>query len=385
MVVLISVFIFGQIFYYNKMVNATIRDTPLATTSKLTASLTNTSQQKFIFRYQDNEVSVNSNESKTWIESYIRNYTGKKELRINTNKILAYLEKISQEINIQPQNAKLVINDDGVTEFEPPQSGRMLDIPATANKITTALAHGNNKNSNSEEILSIELVIDEKQPDVTLDKLNNLGINTLLARGESNFAGSPKSRVHNITVGSKKFTGIVVKSGEEFSFNKLLGSVDASSGYLPELVIKKGALIPEYGGGLCQVSTTLFRAATLAGLSILERHPHSLPVRYYNPQGFDATIYPGVSDLRFKNDTPGYILIQAEVVGDQMNFEIYGTNDGRKTTIDGPNQYDIKSNGSLKTTLTRTVLYPDGSEKKDVFESSYKAPGSFPVVRNPLE
>ncbi len=207
----------------------------------------------------------------------------------------------------------------------------------------------------------------------------------MLARGESNFTGSPKNRTHNINVGSKKFNGILVKPGEEFSFNKLLGPVDASSGYLPELVIKKGTLVPEYGGGLCQVSTTLFRAAVLAGLPILERHPHALPVHYYNPQGFDATIYPGVSDLRFKNDTPGYILIQSEITGSQMNFEIYGTNDGRKVTLDGPNQYDIKPNGSLKAILTRTILYPDGTEKKDVFQSSYKAPGSFPVVTNPLE
>ena len=385
LVVLISVFIFGQIFYYNKTVTAAIRNTPVMAASKLTADLANALQQKFVLKYQEVEVPINSNESKTWIESYTRNYTGKQELRINTNKILAYLEKISQGINIPPKNARLIINNDGVSEFEPPQPGRILDISATANNVTTALAHGDYKNGISGKVINIELIIVEKQPGITLDKINNLGINVLLARGESDFSGSSKSRVHNISVGSKKFTGILVKPGENFSFNKFLDNVDASSGYLPELVIKNGTLIPEYGGGLCQVSTTLFRAVALAGLPILERHPHSLPVRYYNPQGFDATIYPGVSDLKFKNDTPAYILIQSEIIGSKIYFEIYGTDDSRKITLDGPRQYDIKPSGALKAELTRTVIYPDGTEKKDVFQSSYKAPGSFPTIRNPLE
>ncbi|MDO8591305.1 MAG: hypothetical protein Q7R60_00025, partial [bacterium] len=95
--------------------------------------------------------------------------------------------------------------------------------------------------------------------------------------------------------------------------------------------------------------------------------------------------YPGVSDLRFKNDTPAYILIQSKIVGSKIYFEIYGTDDGRKTTLEGPRQYDIKSNGALKAELIRTVIYPDGTEKKDAFQSSYKAPGLFPTVRNPLE
>ena len=181
------------------------------------------------------------------------------------------------------------------------------------------------------------------------------------------------------------FTGIILRPGEQFSFNNLLGPVDASTGYLPERVIKEGKLIPEYGGGLCQVSTTLFRAVFHTGLPIKERRPHSLPVRYYNPQGFDATIYPGVSDLKFTNDTPAHILIQAKVVGSKLNFEIYGTSDNRRVVTDGPRQYDVQANGALKAILNRTTIYADGIEKKDEFRSSYKSPSLFPTVRNPLE
>lgn len=372
-------FTFGQIFYYNQKIAGTIHRAAILTDSKLTANLTAVlQQQKIILKYQENEIPVSFNEFKTWVESYTRDYTGKQELRVDTVEVAAYLDGISKKINIYPINAKLVINNNSVSEFEPPQSGLTLNIFASVSKIAASLARGNYKEG-------VELVVDARQPEVTLDKINDLGINTLLARGESDFTGSTASRIHNIGVGSRKFTGILIKPGEVFSFNKFLGDVDASSGYLPELVIKNGSLIPEYGGGLCQVSTTLFRGAVLAGLPMLERHPHSLPVRYYNPQGFDATIYPGISDLRFKNDTPSHILIQPKIVGSKIYFEIYGTNDGRKTTLDGPRQYDIQTNGALKAELTRTVEYPDSTEKKDVFKSSYKAPGSFPIIRNPLE
>ncbi|MBI2064049.1 MAG: VanW family protein [Candidatus Yanofskybacteria bacterium] len=385
-VVLASVFMLGQIFYYSKSIRSTTGGAPVLTSGKLSANLSAALQQKkIILKSQEKDIPVGSGEFKGWFESYNRNYTGKEELRINTKRVSAYLEKISKEIDIPPVNAKLVIDNGKVNEFRPPKQGRTLNAPASIVKISVALASGSNDSGNSDKTLGIELAVDEKWPEVTLDKINELGISTLLARGESDFSGSPKFRVHNIATGSEKFTGILLKPGEEFSFNKFLGSVDASSGYLPELVIKNGTLIPEYGGGLCQVSTTLFRAAALAGLPILERHPHSIPVRYYNPQGFDATIYPGVSDLRFKNDTPAYVLIQSKIANSKIYFEIYGTDDGRKTTLEGPRQYDIKSNGALKAELKRIVIYPDGAEKKDVFQSSYKAPGSFQVVRNPLE
>lgn len=363
-----------------------IGNTPLPTDSKLTANLNAAMRQsKLILKYQEKEMPVSSDEFKTWIENYTHDYTGKQELRINSKRVQIYLEKIAKEINTSPKNARLVIDNGKISEFEPPQQGKTLNIPASITGILIILARGNKGNSDTNEALGVELTVDGKQPEITLDKINNLGINTLLARGESDFTGSPKFRVHNITVGSKKFTGILVKPGEEFSFNRFLGSIDASSGYLPELVIKKGALIPEYGGGLCQVSTTLFRAIALAGLPILERHPHSLPVRYYNPQGFDATIYPGISDLRLKNDMSTYILIQSRIIGSKIYFEIYGTDDGRKVTLNGPRQYDIKPSGALKAELARMVIYPDGTEKKDIFQSSYKAPSSFPTIRNPLE
>ena len=154
-------------------------------------------------------------------------------------------------------------------------------------------------------------------------------------------------------------------------------------GYQPELVIKGGQTIPEYGGGLCQLSTTVFRAAILAGLPITERRPHSFPVKYYNPQGFDATIYPGVTDLKFINDTGKHILLQTRIDGTQLIVEFYGSNDGRQVAMDGPYQYDQKANGSMKAYFIRTISYPNGEKKEERFNSNYQPP--FAQARNPLE
>lgn len=376
------VFVFGQVAYYNKKIASTVNVPKANLSSRLTANLSSVIKQKLVLKSENWEVPVSSTELKKWIEAYKRDYTGKEELRVSVGGIEAYLQKIAAKVSIAPINARLIINEGRASEFEPSQDGQKLNIPSTITNIITSLAHARSAQA---ENITINLAIDKIESEVTLNKINRLGLNELLARGESDFGGSPKSRTHNINVGSQKFNGIIVAPGENFSFNQWLGEVAALTGYLPELVIKSGKLIPEYGGGLCQVSTTLFRAAAAAGLPILERKPHSLPVRYYNPQGYDATVYPGITDLRFKNDTPAHILIQSKIVGSKLYFEIYGTKDGRKIVVDGPRQYDIKPDGSLKAELIRTIAYPDGQEKKDIFKSSYKSPALFPTVRNPLE
>ncbi len=367
--------------YFDKKI-ADIYGSNRAESNGSSFNLTDAAGKGLLLIYKEKEFTVEPQQIQTWVEGYARSYTGSREYRINREAISAHLQKIADQINKAPVNARLVLNNGKVAEFVPAKSGAVLNIRASADNLVLALISGAGSSSN--QSLG-RLVVNEVKPEVTLENVNTLGINTLLARGESNFGGSPKSRTHNIEAAAKTFNGIVLKPGEEFSFIKFLGNVDASTGYLPELIIKSGKLIPEYGGGVCQVSTTLFRAVAAAGLPILERHPHSIPVRYYNPQGFDATIYPGVADLRFKNDTSAHILIQSKIEGSKLYFEIYGTSDNRKVSLNGPRQYDIGSDGAMKAVLSRTVTYPDGTEKKDVFRSSYKSPSSFQVVRNPLE
>ncbi len=383
-VILGLAFVYGQIYFLNRQSSASF--TPIAANSVVSAKLADLTDGELVLVFKEKRFVVSPEELKTWVEKYGRSFTGKQEYRINQQKITLYLENIAKEIDIAPTDARLSVINGKITEFSTAQRGRLLNIPESRVNIISALtqnAYSSVQLPNGEN--AIELIIDEIEPKLALDKINDLGINTLLGRGESNFAGSPNPRIHNIGVGAKTFNGVLLRPGQEFSFNQTLGAIDASVGYLPELVIKGGKVIPEYGGGLCQVSTTLFRAAVASGLVILERHPHSIPVRYYNPQGFDAAIYPGVSDLKFKNDTPAYILIQSSISGSKLYFEIYGTSDGRKVAIDGPHQYDVRSNGAQKAVLTRTITYADGTEKKDVFNSSYRSNSAFVTIKNPLE
>jgi vancomycin resistance protein YoaR len=172
---------------------------------------------------------------------------------------------------------------------------------------------------------------------------------------------------------------VLIKPGEEFSFIKILGPVDESTGYLPELVIKVDKTIPEYGGGMCQVSTTCFRAALNSGLKITARTNHAYPVQYYAPQGTDATVYIPNPDLRFLNDTPEYILIQTHIEGTQLTFDFYGTSDGRQTKIVGPTVTSRGAGGAMKTVLYQEVY--DANEnllRKSEFKSSYDSPSKYP-------
>ncbi len=232
---------------------------------------------------------------------------------------------------------------------------------------------------------NIDLIVIRRQPVITMESLNALGLTSLLGTGTSSFSGSHKSRIHNIQVGAEKFNGLIIKPGEEFSFDDNLGEVGPKQGYLPELVIKQGKTIPEYGGGLCQVSTTVFRAAINAGLKITERHPHAFPVKYYNPQGFDATIYPPSPDLKFINDTPNNILLQSKIEGNKLTFEIYGTSDNREVKIKGPTILQANHDGSMKTILYQEIWRNGQLDRQDKFPSNYKSPALYPVVQNPLE
>lgn len=329
-----------------------------------------------LLQAEDTKITIKSSEIKKWIEPYARNYTGKQDKRISYAAISAYLDSIATQFNTEPVNAKLNLKNQKADIFVPSANGKKLNIERSFSTIVSTIL--DNKASAS-------LSFDTIEPDITLEKINNLGIKSLLGKGTSDYGKSPASRIHNLKLGMSKFNGVILGPNEEFSFNKLLGEIDGQNGYQAELVIKGGLLEREYGGGLCQVSTTIFRAAILAGLTIKERKPHSFPVQYYNPQGFDSTIYPGVVDLKFINDTVNHILIQTKVIGSQLNVEIYGSDDGRKVTMEGPIQYDQKSSGAMKAYFIRKIAMSDGTNKEERFDSVYKAPPPSPLERNPLE
>lgn len=287
---------------------------------------------------------------------------------LNRGKVGERLQVIAEEVNLPAQNAKLQMIDDQLTVAAPSEKGREMLIDGNfailAKRVKT-------------DKRELALLARETGAEVTADNINELGIKELLAVGDSNFAGSPSNRRHNIRIASDKLNGILVKPGEEYSLIKNIGEVNAEAGYLPELVIKENKTIPEYGGGLCQIATTNFRAAVKSGLDITERQSHSYAVSYYDPQGTDATVYIPHPDLRFINDTPAYILIQTRISGSRLYFEFYGTSDGREVELIGPTYWDRREDGSFRAKWIQIVRKNGREVMKQQFVSYYDSPDKY--------
>ncbi len=291
---------------------------------------------------------------------------------LDTDLVKKSIASLAGTVNSDPSDSRFKVVDGKVSLFSLSEKGLKLDETKSLEQITTALE---NRNTGAK----IDLPYSEIDPTTTTESVDNMGIDTLIGEGHSNFRGSPKNRIFNINVATERFNGILIKPHEEFSFVKVLGEVDGEHGYLPELVIKQDKTEPEFGGGICQVSTTAFRAAIYSGLEITARRNHAYPVGYYNPQGMDSTVYIPRPDLRFINNTPGYILIQTKIEGTVLTFQFYGTSDGRKTNVIGPTILEKNPDGSMKTTFTQQVFDKDNNlVREDVFKSSYESPSKFP-------
>ena len=236
-------------------------------------------------------------------------------------------------------------------------TGRDIDLVLAAHLTKTAL---------EQEIDLVQLPVLETQPHITVldPELRSLGIKEVVTTGESVFAKSPIHRRHNIADGVSKFNGHLIPQGSVFPFDQVLGPVSDKTGYEKELVIQGDTTIPDYGGGLCQVSSTAYRGPWEYGMPILQRKNHSYAVSYYSPQGTDATIYPPNVDMKFRNDTPGALLMQTFVDdSDRAFFIYYGTRDDRSTEIFGPFISErVEASKEVKTVYTTEI--PVGEKRK---------------------
>jgi vancomycin resistance protein YoaR len=298
------------------------------------------------------------------------------EAEIIPQKIDSYLqENLVKDIEIPTSPVTITQNADGKITIEGKgEDGKTVHKERLIAAINRAINNG---------IPTVKVpVVIEKAPVNVSKNLQDLGIKQLLATGYTTYYGSAPNRRHNINLGISKYNGLLIKPGEEFSFNTILGNVDGSTGYLQEKVIKKNKIELEYGGGICQVSSTLYRAILFAGLPVTERNPHSWKVSYYSQvlgDGLDATIYPGVSDVKFINDTPASLVMQAYAEGSAAYFKFYGTSDGRAVTLQGP------FGGGLNYKWYR-IINKNGQETKETIISNYKPipppdpPAPKPVV-----
>lgn len=262
------------------------------------------------------------------------------------NKIASYTAQLALLIDRPSQDALFTFLAEGnsgrVLEFKAAKDGLGLNQEQT-NKLFFEALEGLLSNNNNKAIVNLPIEI--TKPNVQTSDVNNFGIKELLGTGESYFKGSIHSRIHNIQLAANKINGRLVAPGEIFSFNNAVGEISSQTGFQQAYIIKEGRTVLGDGGGVCQVSTTLFRAALAAGLPIEERQPHAYRVSYYEQKtavGQDATVFDPSVDFKFKNDTPAYILIQSDFNASQykLAFHFFGTSDGREVTISKSRVWD---------------------------------------------
>ncbi len=216
----------------------------------------------------------------------------------------------------------------------------------------------------------------------------------LLGKASISYEGGTKERNKNIELGIAKINGTVLKNGEIFSFRKTIGSTTEAEGYEEARGFLNGEVVKSIGGGLCQVSTTLFQSALNSGLPITERHNHSFTVSYYDV-GLDATYADPGPDLKFKNDTGADIYIKGSTENNRAIFEIYGKSDGRIASTTEPEILTVVDFPPTRYVATTTrdvndpecinkpqigytsevkynVLFPNGESKEQTFKSNYK-------------
>ncbi len=260
------------------------------------------------------QVSLDTGAAREWLLSHALNYDRFGE------RARFYFDDLTQELVL----------------IKPHINGRTLDTSLTMERL---LAQINTPNR------SVALAMNEIVPDVhSGSTAAELGITELLSAETTYFYDSAPERKHNIRLGASKFHGIVVAPAEEFSFNEYVGSISAAAGFQEGLVIIGGRTQGGIGGGICQVSTTIFQTVFWSGLAIGARNQHGYRVPYYEmapkgeekPLGMDAAIYTPIVDFTFTNNTPHHLLIEAYYREDaqSLEFKFYSTSLGRTVERD---------------------------------------------------
>jgi len=309
------------------------------------------------------------------------------QVALSEQALYDYLNGLAGDINRDPANARFIFNDDTrkLEVIKPAVIGRSLDIYATIKEINQKVAQGEH---------GVNLTLVTNQPDVADNATGEqLGISELLIAYTSYFRGSSTERLQNIETAAANFHGLLVPPGAAFSMASVMGNVSLDAGYAEALIIFGGRTIKGVGGGVCQVSTTLFRTAFMAGFPITERHPHAYRVGYYeqtatglddNLAGLDATVFVPMVDFKFVNDSPYWLLMETYFHPNSrsLTWKFYSTSDGRtvewessgpQNVVDPPDpvyeenlelakgeikQMDWAAEGA-DVTVTRTV-YKDG-------------------------
>jgi vancomycin resistance protein YoaR len=290
-------------------------------------------------------------------------------------------------------NARFVVHGKRVA-LVPSQDGVDVDAASSAQEVLAAAARPDGNRVAA-------LAVASRPPELTTEKAQELGITQQLSTFTTDMGASSSNRVHNVHLMADFIDGTIIKPGEVFSFNDVVGPRTAERGFLEGQMIIGSLVLPSIGGGVCQTATTLFNNAFETGLPILKRTNHNLYLSHY-PLGRDATVSWGGPDLVFKNDLEHAILITTSYTDQTLTFTFYGTPQGRRVvSATGPKvnwtaptmSYAVDPSaphGSVRVvgggnssgfdvTVDRTV-YEDGKVlRKDSFPSHYVPDGPTTV------
>jgi vancomycin resistance protein YoaR len=316
------------------------------------------------------------------------------KVELDRQRLRNIIEPLAPELMKRPRNARFIFNDDTgeLDLLEQAIIGRELDVSASIERIQEGLAAGEH---------SIPLIFQLESPAVGSDATaSDLGISEPVSVVSSYFAGSSSERIHNIRIASAAFHGLLVAPGETLSMAEVLGDISLDTGYAEALIIYGDRTIKGVGGGVCQVSTTLFRTAFMGGYELIERHPHAYRVGYYEQgrgspgPGLDATVFVPLVDFKFSNDSEHWLLLETYIYGTQLLWKFYSTSDGRVVnwTTSGPlnvveapeplykekkdlekgeiKQVDFEVDG-MDVTVTRTVSRDGVAIHEDIFRTHY--------------
>jgi vancomycin resistance protein YoaR len=319
---------------------------------------------------------------------------GRYQIGVDPQTLAAFLEPLAPDLQRSPENARFVFNDDTrqLDLLQDSVIGRTLDVPGTTEAVNAGLASGSH---------SIGLAFQTEQPAVPgTATASDLGITELAVSARTYISGSSPERVQNIRLASAAFHGLLVAPGQTLSMADVLGDISLDKGYAEALIIMGNRTIKGVGGGVCQVSTTLFRAVFFGGYQIDERYPHAYRVGYYEQgpnspgPGLDATVFAPLVDFKFTNDSDHWLLMETYLYSNSLEWKFYSAKDGRvvswestgaQNVVDAPEplykenpdlpegkikQVDYQADGA-DVTFTRTVLRDGQVLHNDVIRTHY--------------
>lgn len=237
------------------------------------------------------------------------------EITLDQTALEELVAEATDVIVMPPRDAGLIINSDNTVDISPGHSGRLVDIDQLTVDIKQHLLKGDQS--------PIELRLLEVPPRRTTEEVKEMGVNTLLGTFSTEFDANNVNRAYNVSVAAAALDGLTVSPQEVVSFNEVVGPRSTEAGYKDAPIIVNNELVDGLGGGVCQVSTTLYNAVLLANLEVIERTNHSMPISYV-PIGRDATVVFDSIDFKFKNNTDYWLYIQSYVVSGRLTIKIFG-------------------------------------------------------------